>query len=347
MPHLRTLCCLATFLALAACATNPLGPPTQRAFLIVNNPDGLALTLEVVDGDARWTVLDLDARDRHQLELVAAAYVLRTTTKNGTAAWPVPLFASTLPDDRAIELTVRTPPPQDPDFAFVPEGPTVIGDTLGIGQEDERPARIERVAAFFLARTEVTNADYAAFLTAVSTRVDPAWAAFDSKKFRCTRAADGTWSTDAPELPVVTISHPGALAYCVWRTEVTGQRHRLPTEIEWEKAARGPCSSVYDYGNVYTRRAANQESGTLRPVAQFPATGFGTHDLTGNAFEWTADRYPSRDPRDVFFVLRGGSFVLDGMYLRNSFRMRQRPDTRTDDFGFRVVREVAEEDGVR
>lgn len=347
MPFLRTVSSLVAPLALAACATQPFGPPSQRAFLLVRNPDGLALTLEVVDGDTRWTVLDLDAHDAHRIELVPAAYVLRATTPKGPASWPAPLFANTLPEGRTLELTVRTPPSQDPEFAFVPEGPALIGDTLGIGQEDERPARIERVAAFWIARTEVTNAQYAAFLTAVSSRVDPAWAAFDSKKFRCTRATDGTWSTDAPELPVVTISHPGALAYCAWRTEATGRTHRLPSEVEWEKAARGPGSLVYDYGNVYTRRAANQESGTLRPVAQHPATGFGTHDLTGNAFEWTADRYPSKDPADVFFVLRGGSFVLDGMYLRNSFRMRQRPDTRTDDFGFRVVRNVAEEDGAR
>jgi hypothetical protein len=89
--------------------------------------------------------------------------------------------------------------------------------------------------------------------------------------------------------------------------------------------------------------------------------GFGVADLTGNAFEWVADvydpaAYAGRDGRitpspfirqatnataSPDHVLRGGSFVLDGMYLRNSFRMRQRPSVRTDDFGFRVVRESA------
>ena len=67
------------------------------------------------------------------------------------------------------------------------------------------------------------------------------------------------------------------------------------------------------------------------------SNGWGLFDTTGNAFEWVADAYPGGPDH----VLRGGSFVLDGMFLRNSFRMRARPSTRADDFGFRVVREAA------
>jgi formylglycine-generating enzyme required for sulfatase activity len=217
-----------------------------------------------------------------------------------------------------------------------------------------------------MARHETTNEQYAAFLNAAGESVRDEWLAFDSRKCRIRRdEASRRWVTDAPRLPVVTVSLAGALAYCEWLSAATGFRHRLPTEIEWEKAARGTASSIYAYGDSYQRFAANQESGALREVGGYLPNGWGLHDLTGNAFEWCSDAYVAdawlllepRDRRDgtrpapppgrvaEFQILRGGSYALDGMYLRNSFRMRQRPGTRTDDFGFRVVRDAPPERG--
>lgn len=170
-----------------------------------------------------------------------------------------------------------------------------------------------------------------------------------------------TFTTDAPDLPVVKVSHTGALAYCAFLTRTTGVVHRLPTETEWEKAARGPGSRVYAYGDTCTTAAANQESGRLRAVGSFPPNGFGLFDMTGNAFEWTADVYrrtaygpAAADARndavaapDGLRVLRGGSFVLDGIFVRNSMRMRLRPDVLADDVGFRVLREASDPDPER
>ncbi|HEX6812537.1 MAG TPA: SUMF1/EgtB/PvdO family nonheme iron enzyme [Planctomycetota bacterium] len=332
---------------LAACRPAPLRPEAGIAHLQVDNPSRLPLSLEVVDGDGRKPVADLGDATAIALDVVPGAYVLRARTAGGDLELPAPLFANTLPAGATLRLAVTPPPPDArtvPDFAFVPAGPAVIGDTLGIGQQDERPVRIVDVPAFLLARSEVTNAEFAAFLDA-AREVDARWCALDSKKFRCSRGANGKWSTDAPSLPVVTVSLAGAQAYCAWLTQTTGVRHRLPTEVEWEKAARGPASFVFAYGNVYRRDAANQESGALGAKAGFAANGFGLWDMTGNAFEWTSDAWsdpqqPARSAPGEFHVLRGGSFVLDGMYLRNSFRMRQRPDVRTDDIGFRVARDL-------
>jgi formylglycine-generating enzyme required for sulfatase activity len=146
-----------------------------------------------------------------------------------------------------------------------------------------------------------------------------------------------------PDKPVVMVSLQGAQAYCRWLSEKTGQLHRLPTEIEWEKAARGPCSYVYSYGNVYSQSMSNQATGTLQPVGSYPANAFGLFDMTGNVFEWMSNRYDTEASEQVMnHALRGGSFVLDGMYLRNSFRMRQCPSVMTDDIGFRVVRDSAD-----
>ena len=137
------------------------------------------------------------------------------------------------------------------------------------------------------------------------------------------------------------VSLAGAEAYCQWLTETTGKTHRLPTGIEWEKAARGSMSLVYSYGNRYLESMANQQSGTVMKVGSFAQSDRGLFDMTGNVFEWMGNEYNVTQPGGPMNQeLRGGSFVLDGLYLRNSFRMRQSPTVMTDDIGFRVLREV-------
>jgi len=338
---------LATWMA-AACQPDPLGPVPCPATLQIENPQRWPLALAGVVGDELQPLTELGDRATLAVEVRPGAYVVHARTPCGVVALPAPMFAEALPANRTVTLvvpTLGTAAFADADFAFVAAGPCVLGDTLGIGQEDERPARIEHVPAFWLQRHEVTNREFVEFLRAAGGDVAASWCAFDSRKFRCSRSGAGVWSTDAPTLPVVTVSLAGAQAYCAWRTRVTGVRHRLPRESEWEKAARGPASLVFSYGNVYRRTGANQESGVLLPVGSFAANGYGLHDTTGNAFEWTSDawRDPTRPERargDEFQVLRGGSFVLDGTYVRNSFRMRQRPDVRADDIGFRVARDL-------
>ncbi|MGE3173243.1 MAG: formylglycine-generating enzyme family protein [Planctomycetota bacterium] len=322
------------------------------ATLEIDGSAATSIELLAVAGDRTVPIATLAGARRHALAVLPGAYVVRAATASGPVAMPAPVLDAILPPDRTLRLAVE-PPPQaiDAEFAFVPGGPALLGDALGVGQEDERPPRLVAVGPFWLARRECTNADYAAFLSAVDPAVDEAWCAFDSRKCRLRRdTATGRWSTDAPDLPMVTVSLAGAEAYCAWRTRATGRRHRLPSEVEWEKAARGPESFEFAYGNVNRQAAANQESGALQAVGSHRANGYGLFDLCGNAFEWTADAYhpgpagggpaPDRHGDPTAQVLRGGSFVLDGMYLRNSFRMWQRPDVRTDDFGFRVARDV-------
>jgi formylglycine-generating enzyme required for sulfatase activity len=241
-------------------------------------------------------------------------------------------------------------PEPRPGWCWIPPGPGLCGDDLGIGQEDERPVRTPTTAGFWLAEHETTNAQFAAFLNAIGgSAFDAQWLDLDGPKCRVQWDADANaFATDAPNLPVVTVSWHGAMAYCRWLTETTGVLHRLPKEVEWEKAARGPGSRVYAYGDTYVTAAANQESGVLKPVGRFPRNGFGLFDMTGNAFEWTADDYRrgayggtshAAEQQNEYRVLRGGSFVLDGIFVRNSMRMRLRPDVRADDVGFRVLRQ--------
>lgn len=321
-PAFASLCAL----LLASCASPPLAETVPLRALEIRNPERLSLELERV-GCGR---ISLGSRPLVTLDLEAARYVVHA----GGHSWPAPLLAPVVPEDRTTLLSVRALPPAPPGFALVPGGPTLLGDVLGVGAADERPARVAVLAPFCIAETETTNAQYAAFLNAEG-RCEEEWLDLGGPKCGVRRDGAGRFVTDAPRMPVVTVTLPGARAYCAWKSRTTGTPHRLPTEEEWERFARGPCSTTYAYGDVYDPEAANQESGKLVPVASFPETGWGVRDATGNAFEWTASAY-----EPGLQVLKGGSYVLDGPYLRNSFRMWYRPLVKADDIGFRVLSEI-------
>ncbi|MCA8963876.1 MAG: SUMF1/EgtB/PvdO family nonheme iron enzyme [Planctomycetes bacterium] len=316
-------------------------PEVVRHAVVIHNPSSAELVGRCPDALGA-AALELGNAVEVRLELPLGRWELQASL--GERVWhlPLPLPAAAQRPER-VELTIAPPPPPQAGLAWIAPGPALRGDVLGVGQEDERPARVVDIPGFWLATHETSNAEFVAFLNDAG-EVAPNWLDLASRKGHIRRGDDGRFVTERPDLPVITVSFEGAQAYCAWRTRVTGRRHRLPTEAEWEKAARGAASWTYSYGDVYQRAAANQESGELRPIAAFAPNGYGLHDMTGNAFEWVADVY-SRDAyanaaaptEGEYRVLRGGSFVLDGMFLRNSMRMKLRPGVRADDVGFRVA----------
>lgn len=326
-----------------------------RCRVPVENRTGQSLELVRVDGPETTVVAECRANTTLTVDAPLGIYCLQSPwdkSRQGRIQIPLPLLADgqviPLQIDSAGETVAGEPKSLSlviderswtrsaAGFCWVPPGPAVIGDRLGIGQPDERPVRVVELSGFWIGETEVTNAEYAQFLSEQSD-VNAEWLDLESRKCRIKPEGD-TYITTDPKLPVVTVTYAGAEAYADWLAKKLEVPCRLPTEFEWEKAARGPYSFVYDYGNVYLPPGANQESGRLLPVQQFGRRGFGTWDMTGNAFEWVAGRETPRYAGDsMTHLLRGGSFVLDGMYLRNSFRMRQSPATMTDDFGFRIV----------
>ncbi|HEX5052742.1 MAG TPA: SUMF1/EgtB/PvdO family nonheme iron enzyme, partial [Planctomycetota bacterium] len=327
----------------------PLGlPEPPPRHVVIDNRSGETLSLLAVTrtGYAGIPGADLGRASPTALDLRPGRYALALGDTG--ACMPLPVLApepGSAPPP-TLHVTVWPWPEPDDGWCWIPSGPGLRGDDLGVGREDERPVAAPDTRGFWLAACETTNAQYAAFLNAIGrAAVDAAWLDLGGSKCRVRwNAAARAFETDAPQLPVVTISWPGAVAYCDWRTATTGVPHRLPGEAEWEKAARGPGSRVYAYGDTFRTAAANQESGRLCPVAQYEANGFGLFDMTGNAFEWTADAHtgaPAGDPDREMRMLRGGSFVLDGIFVRNSMRMRLRPGVRADDVGFRVLREAA------
>jgi len=345
------VCSVAMLAAFSGCKRKPIAKPVTFSIdnttthVEIANPERLSASILLIGMEDSNEVQTLDPNeDLIGLDLPSGIYSIccREESRNGnprfTAHFALPALKELAQGNNSITVSLAAPPPRQIGWCWVPEGPALIGDILGVGAEDERPARIESVDSFWLAETEVTNSQYAEFLSA-QRRIEPRWIDLESQKCRIQKL-ESSYVSDAAELPVVMVSLYGAQAYCDWKTTSTKDKYRLPTEIEWEKAARGPESYTFAYGNVYRQSLANQESGKLKRVKSYAPNGFGLYDMTGNAFEWMSNlNDPSQPDRIMNQSLRGGSFVLDGMYLRNSFRMRQSKSVMTDDIGFRVLRE--------
>ena len=352
-PFLFLFSLLSQLVCLDVCWAQPTGDsvdspieiqlPASKVLIEIVNPNGHEFELWAIQDALHFKaglltkteLVHTDARTQVFLNLEVGKYFVLDKTNKATFAVPALLNGV----EKPLQVTIGGEPQLEDEFALILGGPSLIGDETGVGQDDER-ASIEYVEPFWLARREVTNANYVEFLNARGS-CDEAWLDLGSRKCRIKASQANHFVTTNPKEPVVMVSLAGAEAYCEWLTETTGKKHRLPTGIEWEKAARGSKSTVYSYGNRYLESMANQQSGTVLPVCSFAASDRGLFDMTGNVFEWMSSKYDTTQPkRPMNQELRGGSFVLDGLYLRNSFRMRQSPTVMTDDIGFRVLKEV-------
>lgn len=175
----------------------------------------------------------------------------------------------------------------------VPAGAFIMGSDSG--PADERPAHRVTLPAFHIDRYPVTNARFAEFLDAADTHNTSGERLFDfdDPDARIHRTS-GRWLADKgyEAHPVVEVTWAGARDYCAWR----GQR--LPTEAEWEKAARGTDGRKYPWGNAIPDRARAQYAAGYNqtaPVTAFRAgaSRYGIEDLAGNAWEWVSSAYSS------------------------------------------------------
>jgi iron(II)-dependent oxidoreductase len=197
---------------------------------------------------------------------------------------------------------------------------------------DDRPAHKVTLSTFQLDRHEVTNAKYQAFVEKTRHRVPYHW-------------INGRFADAAGDLPVYNVSWDDANAYCQWKGE------RLPTEAEWEYAARGGKVELdFPWGDQPDSKLArfNAASGPA-PVGKFPANGFGLFDMAGNVSEWTADWFdgayyqnsPPADPKGPetgeYKVIRGGAWSDSGRRITVFFRNWVRPTQRTPNIGFRCA----------
>lgn len=235
----------------------------------------------------------------------------------------------------------------------IPGGRFQMGDPRG--EADERPRQAE-VGAFRLMRFEVTRRDFAAFVAETGHETDPErrgfgfvwpgrWQRQPGASWRDPQG-DGSGGEALADHPVVQVSARDAAAFCAH------YGLRLPSDAEWELAARGFDGRRYPWGDrppqAFSARpasfgttaccAADEADGYRRtaPVGSFPAgrSPFGLWDMAGNVWEWTASRRPDR-PRRV--ILRGGGWGNDPYCLRSSYRHDNPPDIGLDMVGFRCA----------
>jgi formylglycine-generating enzyme required for sulfatase activity len=299
------------------------------------------------------------------LSLFAAAIALGACARQAPPA--AEIARACLPADAPVIAEGRE------GMVFVPGGETTIGSESF--QPEERPVRTVRVEGFWIDAHEVTNAEFGAFVNAtgyvtVGERDQAGGAVFAPQSGRVDYRDLSTWWRLDPQanwrspsgagssidarvaFPVVQIAYEDALAYARWRGR------DLPTEAEWEYAARGGLQGAdYAWGdashpggaflaNHYQGLFPLGDSGAdgysgAAPVGCFPLNGYGLYDMTGNVWEWTRDEWRQASLAvDGFHTIKGGSFLCS-----DQFCARYRPAARqagddtmgTEHIGFRTV----------
>lgn len=234
------------------------------------------------------------------------------------------------------------------EMCLVPDGEFTMGDVGG--DTDARPPHKVRLGSFYIDKTEVTNGAYAKFLEHVKGGDHSTCHPGEPKGKDHTPA--GWKGNEAKDLPVVGVDWWDACAYAGWKGL------RLPTEAEWERAARGAEGRTYPWGEEWNAEAASSAEAFSPGLVE--ATRFeegrsqaGVYNLAGNAREWCADGYLAeayaklaaeapRGPDDApTRVIRGGGWHDDGPALKTYRRDKADPATRKDDLGFRCALDAA------
>jgi formylglycine-generating enzyme required for sulfatase activity len=230
-----------------------------------------------------------------------------------------------------------------PEMVWIPAGEFRMGDIQRGGWGIEEPVHSVSIKRFAMGRYEVTFAEYDKFAEATGRK----------------KPSDGGWGRG--NRPVIYVSWHDAVAYTQWLSQQTGKKYRLPTEAEWEYAARAGTETKYWWGNTASQEYANYNSSAkgkdrweyTAPVGSFKANQFGIYDTVGNVWEWCADSWHGSyegAPTDGQVwnggdesrrVLRGGSWNDFPKEARSAERNQNTSNWRNNDLGFRVVSSVA------
>jgi formylglycine-generating enzyme required for sulfatase activity len=235
---------------------------------------------------------------------------------------------------------------------LIPAGPFPMGVPKGDrdGGRDEYPRHEVVLDNYYIDKYEVTHGRYAEFVKATGHRTPK------NPKYPKRTLWSDHLSESLTERPVINVDWQDADAYCRWAGK------RLPTEAEWEKAARGTDDRRFPWGNVEpTQKHLNfgqqwQGEKTLMPVGSYEAgkSPFGAYDMAGNVWEWVADWYdpfyyeksPEANPKGpdtgTYKVLRSSGWSVETPLVRLFTRVRSDPTNRNDSTGFRCAKDAAE-----
>ncbi|MDP1769964.1 MAG: SUMF1/EgtB/PvdO family nonheme iron enzyme [Nitrospirota bacterium] len=223
-------------------------------------------------------------------------------------------------------------------MVLVPAGEFTMGSDKG--DDDEQPIHRVFLVSFYIDKFEVTNTRFAKFVEAIQS--EPPWG-----------FADKETPVVHPDRPVRWVNWMDAMGYCLWAGK------RLPTEAEWEKAARGTDERVYPWGNdppttAHAVFGLKEGVDTVSPVGNRDKgrSPYGVHDMAGNLYEWTMDWYdekfyskiPAINPRGpaegTVKVQRGGSYTNTPYRLRSTFRTKGDPTEHEFNVGFRCAQDL-------
>ncbi len=287
-------------------------PSEQRVATAQNQPDlQLGINEAATGGNSRIQLIAAAA-----IVLAALAGVIIYFNMGSSQPGPEP----------RITPTPGASPGVSPEgMTYIPGGKFMMG--RNDGASDEGPAHEVEVKPFFLDAQEVTNQDYRKFVEATSRKTPKHW------------IYDGVYAPDEAMYPVTYVTWEDATTYAKWA------KKRLPTEAEWEYAARGGDKQyLYPWGNQWQAGYANVDRKSQprpAPVGSFgkDISPFGIHDMAGNVSEWVQDFYSKKygakpDPR--FRVYRGGNFLDAPDRGTNTYRWSDFPTNIPDDQIFRV-----------
>jgi formylglycine-generating enzyme required for sulfatase activity len=294
---------------------------------------------------------------------------------------PYPDLAAIFPSDQPIERAelphnepIAPPPtlpeadlvgepdsstfPYEPETVLIPAGPFVMGSDLAediLAAETETPQHEVTLPGFRIGKYPVAVGEYWAFMDEggyFEQRywTDAGWAWRVQEHISQPRFWDDEKWTGNDHWPVVGVSWYEAVAYTQWLAEITDRLYRLPTESEWEKAARGTDGRLYPWGNEWRVGLSNVAGGMWRTTAvgYYSPDGdspYGVADMSGNVWEWCLTKWRDRytDPEDNGFsgsaarCLRGGSWFGQPQDARVTARIRDEPSDWDDHLGFRVA----------
>lgn len=311
------------------------------------------LTVETIPKGAKIEIVDSSQEFTQGMSLPAGNYQIRASAPNYKSAVQfVELKGSNVVLKMRLEWEQVIKPAKnfEPRMIVVPKGSFRFGSPkTEIGRKDHEGPQLDVTfaQAFAISQTEITFDQY------------DAYSKDTGEKF----ADDGGWGR--ANRPVIHVSWGDAVNYAKWLSEKTGQKYRLPTEAEWEYAAKAKTDTPFHTGNCinsqqasfagdysYAECARSSSANKTQPVATFPANAFKLHDMHGNVAEWVEDCWfpnlagspPDGSARTLSGcnqgVVRGGNWDSVPRELRSSFRMRKAHNTRKKNIGFRVVREL-------
>ena len=259
------------------------------------------------------------------------------------------------------------------DLVSVPAGAFKMGDNFGDGESRERPVHTVTLDAYYIGKFEITNADWRKF------RDDPAYddtklwpngrvVPKDQSPYWTQANNHGGATPGSDNYPVLGVNWDAATAYCNWVSAKTGKKYRLPTEAEWEKAARGTDQRRFPWGNnidaTYASFTKSSNFETAQIVGYYDgskrgdfqthsgASPYGAMDMAGNVMEWCQDWYgrgyyaesakknPQGPEKGAYRVLRGGGFFFEPQDARSYARSGGWPSLQAWRMvGFRLVRQ--------